>query len=198
MDSMELILGSQSPRRVEILRYFSIPFRQVPSNFDEESIPYEGDPVAYARRLSQEKAKVIQLQWPEAIILTADTVVSIDGQCLGKPGNQQEMMQMLTRLCGRWHSVITAVCVCTPKLTVCEHEETRVLCNQLTPEEIHRYLRVHHLEDKAGSYAIQKSGSIIVKKIDGCYYNVCGLPINAVRIALQQAGIDLWDYLQNF
>lgn len=194
----ELILGSQSPRRVEIMGYFSLPFRQVASHFDEESIPYAGDPAEYAVMLSMEKAKVLQKNFPKATILTADTVVSIDKLLLGKPKNDQEVLEMLNLLNGRTHSVITGVSVVSPNGTVSAHEETKVTCNSLTPDELHRYMRKLKLTDKAGGYAIQNSGSLLVKGIEGCYYNVCGLPINTVRIVLQKIGIDLWDYLKKF
>ncbi|MBS0656073.1 MAG: Maf family protein, partial [Verrucomicrobia bacterium] len=92
----------------------------------------------------------------------------------------------------------TAVSIVSPEMQATEHEETRVFCNSLTPDEMHRYMRKHKLKDKAGSYAIQKSGSLLIKRIEGCYYNVCGLPINALRLVLQKAGIDLWDYLKEF
>ena len=193
---MEIILGSKSPRRSEILGYFSIPFRQVASDFDEESVPYEGDPKKLARTLAESKAKVLIKQFPDRVILTADTVVAIDGITLGKPANEQESKEMLNRLCGRWHSVITAVTAAKNGAIFVEDEETKVLCNAATPEELHRYMRMHALHDKAGGYAIQKSGSILVRRIEGCYYNVCGLPINAMRRALKSVGIDLWDYLK--
>lgn len=195
---MEFILGSQSPRRVEILGYFSLPFRQVASHFDEESVPFTGDPAHYATALSMEKAKVLRVSFPEAIILTADTVVSIDGLLLGKPKDDAEGLKMLNLLQGRTHSVITAVSVVSPMGEASGHEETKVICNSLTPEEIRHYMQKHTLTDKAGGYAIQKSGSLLVKGIEGCYYNVCGLPVNTVRTVLQKIGIDLWDYLKEF
>lgn len=195
---MEIILGSQSPRRAEILGYFSLPFTQVTSHFDEESVPYEGDPFTYTRVLSLEKAKVIQKQFPNSIILTADTVVSVDNMVLGKPKDDEEMKQVLQLLSGRAHSVITGVCVASPEVYACGCEETKVFCNRVTPDEIHRYMRSHNLKDKAGSYAIQRSGSLFVNKIEGCYHNVCGLPINTLREMLGKVGIDLWDYLKEF
>lgn len=195
---MTLILGSQSPRRKEILGFFSLPFRQVSSAFDEDSIPYAGDAAKLARELALGKAKALAVAYPNETILTADTVVAIDGITLGKPANEAQSKEMLTRLCGRWHSVITAVVAYKGGQFFTEEEETRVLCNVLTPDEIHRYMRDHSLQDKAGGYAIQKSGSLLVRRIEGCYYNVCGLPINATRRILRKVGIDLWDYLKEF
>lgn len=193
-----IILGSQSPRRQEILGYFSLPFRVVPSHFDEESIRYEGNPYEYAEKLSVEKGKTIQKQYPQDTILTADTVVHVEGEVLNKPKDERDMQKMLERLSGRWHSVITAVSIVAPHVRETVVEETRVECNVLTPDEIHRYMRKHNLYDKAGSYAIQKSGSLLIKRIEGCYYNVCGLPVNALRRVLLRGGYDLWDYLKEF
>lgn len=192
----EIILGSHSPRRVEIMNYFSLPFRQVASHFDEESIPYAGDAKKLASDLALAKLKVLASEYPDDTIITADTVVAIDGMSLGKPTNENESREMLVRLCGRWHSVITAVASYKAGKFFCFEEETKVLCNNATPDEIHRYMTIHALYDKAGGYAIQKSGSILVRRIDGCYYNVLGLPINTLRRALKEVGIDLWDYIK--
>ncbi len=192
----DIILGSHSPRRAEIMRYFSLPFTQVASGFDEDSIPYAGDAKKLAMDLALGKAKSVAGRYPDDIILTADTVVAIDGISLGKPSSEAESRAMLNRLSGRWHSVITAVVAYKASKFYCKEEETKVLCNVITPDELHRYMRVHGLFDKAGGYAIQKSGSIFVRRIDGCYYNVLGLPVNALRQVLKDVGVDLWDYLK--
>lgn len=195
---MHLILGSSSPRRKEILSYFSYPFKQASPPFDEDSIPFVGDPVSYVTTLALEKGHSLKKAYPHDVILTADTVVFVEGDVLGKPKTEEEMVAMLTRLSSRWHSVYTAVAVISPKIVLSEYEETRVLFNTLTPDDIHRYMRSHSLFDKAGAYAIQSSGSLIVKRIEGCYYNVMGLPVNTLRKVLEQAGIDLWNHLKTF
>ena len=191
-----IILGSQSARRKEILNFFSLPFRQVPSDFDEDAVPFEGCGKTLATTLALGKAKALAKDYPDDVIITADTVVAIDEQSLGKPVDDEESRSMLKRLSGRWHSVYTAVASYKDGALYCEVEETKVLCNKLTDEQINRYMHMHTLHDKAGSYAIQKSGSIFVQKIDGCYFNVMGLPINALRVALSHVGIDLWDYIK--
>lgn len=195
---MTLILGSSSPRRKEILSFFSYPFQQASPPFDEESVPFVGDPVSYVTTLALEKGHSLKKAYPHDVILTADTIVFIEGDVLGKPKTEQEMVAMLTRLSSRWHSVFTAVAVTSPKVVVTEYEETRVLFNTLTPSDIHRYMRGHSLLDKAGAYAIQSSGSLIVNRIEGCYYNVMGLPVNTLRKVLEQADIDLWNHLKAF
>jgi septum formation protein len=192
----EVILGSHSPRRVEIMNFFSLPFRQVASNFDEDSIAYSGDPALLAKQLALAKAETLARDYTNDVIVTADTVVAIDGIVLGKPANEAESREMLNRLCGRWHSVFTGVASYNAGNYFCETVETKVLCVSATPDEIHRYMNVHALYDKAGGYAIQKSGSILVEQIVGCYYNVLGLPITGLRRALKAAGIDLWDYIK--
>jgi septum formation protein len=195
---VDIILGSASPRRKEILDFFSLSYRQVASRFDESTIPYEGNPFSYATKLALAKAQTLQKEFPNSIILSADTIVCIDDIILGKPRDDAEMLQMLLTLSNRWHSVVTGVVALSPTTTATGAEETRVLCNNVTPDELHRYMRKHTLTDKAGGYAIQKSGSLLVKQIDGCYYNVCGLPINTLSYVLKQVGVDLWDHLKDF
>lgn len=193
---MRLILGSQSPRRQEILNYFSLPFEQITSNFDEEAHPFRGDPGEYALELAIEKAKTVYLLHPDSVVLTADTVVALDNQIFGKPKDREEAFRTLSILQGKWHSVFTGVAVACPKGLFKGVEETRVLFNPLTAEMIDKYLEALHWADKAGGYAIQLAGSLTVSRIEGCYYNVLGLPINTTAALLKSAGIDLWEYLK--
>lgn len=192
----QLILGSQSPRRMEILSFFSLPFTIATSNFDEEKIPFLGDPVNYVCEIAQNKAEALAPQFPHALILTADTTVYKDGKIYGKPANPEEAFQALSELAGQWHSVFTGVTLQSENQIWSTSEETRVLFNPLTSEEIRHYHKKLHWSDKAGGYAIQMAGGLAVKKIDGCYYNVMGLPINSVRELLLKVKIDLWDYLK--
>lgn len=193
---MRLILGSQSPRRRKILSYFSLPFEQVSSDFDETSISFKGNPEIYVQEIAKGKAKRLIEQFPEVAILTADTIVYRHGKIYGKPSNESEAMMTLTELAGQWHSVFTAVVLCFQgKLNACT-EETRVLFNDLTPKQIQTYHQKLNLYDKAGSYQLQMPGGLAISKIDGCYYNVVGLPINSVRSLLLKLDIDLWDYLK--
>jgi len=193
---MELILGSTSPRRRQILSYFSIPFRCEKPEVDESATPFLGDPVAYVTTLALEKAHNLAPKFPTSIILTADTVVYAEGKILGKPAHKKEMTEMLNLLSGRRHSVFTALAVMSPGRVISEVEKTEVVCNKLSDAEIEKYIKGHILHDKAGAYAIQESGSLLVREIHGCYYNVMGLPINTLRQLLRQVGIDLMDWLQ--
>lgn len=194
---MELILGSQSPRRREILNFFNLPFRQISPNFDEEAIPFSGNPVDYVQVLSKGKADSLADRFPEALILAADTVVYREGKIYGKPKDDQEAYQFLSELQGQWHSVYTGLTLNVQGRDFHEVAETKVLFNPLTHEQMKNYHQVLHFADKAGGYMIQGSGSLIVNRIEGCYYNVVGLPINALYRVLKFAGIDLWNHLKN-
>lgn len=193
---MQLILGSQSPRRREVLSFFNFPFKQVSPHFDEESIPFNGNPQEYVKILAKGKADSLAAQFPTSIILTADTIVYKKGKIYGKPKDDQQAFQYLKELAGQWHSVFTGLTVSFQGQDFMEVEETRVLFNSLTEDQIQTYHRTLPFLDKAGGYMIQGPGSIIVKRIEGCYYNVVGLPINALSSALRQAGIDLWKHLK--
>jgi septum formation protein len=193
---MQLILGSQSPRRREVLSFFDLPFKQISPDFDEDSIPFKGDPKDYVKVLSKGKADSLTSQFPSSIILTADTIVYKDGKIYGKPQNEQEGFDYLKELCGNWHSVFTGLTISSQGKDFQAVEETRVLFNALTEEHMQTYHRMLHFVDKAGGYMIQGAGSLIVKRIEGCYYNVVGLPINALYSVFWQAGIDLWKHLK--
>ncbi|NDD58361.1 MAG: septum formation protein Maf [Chlamydiae bacterium] len=193
-----IILGSQSPRRKEILNFFSIPFTQVASHFDEASIPMHSDPASYAKLLATKKAEVLQEQFKNKIILCADTVVYHQKKIYNKPSDKKEAKQFLSELSGSWHEVITALCVVFGDKIICEVETTQILFNPLSEDQIESYLSHFAFSDKAGGYAIQQGGGIIVKKIEGCYYNVMGLPINTLAKVLKEVDIDLWKHLKIF
>jgi septum formation protein len=194
---MELILGSNSPRRREILNFFSIPFKQTNSNFDEAQVVFQGDPRSFAIEVARQKALCLTEQFPEAIILTADTIVYKDNQLFLKPESLQEAHLMLRELSGKEHQVYSGVCVARKNEFYLDAEETRVFFHELTEAQIRLYHQCVLPLDKSGGYAIQKGGSLIVKRIEGCYYNIMGLPIHTVRRLLLKAGIDLWDYLKS-
>lgn len=191
-----LILASQSPRRQEILSFFSLPFRAVTSHFQEESIPFLGDPIDFVCKIAAGKAQTLLPQFPNDLILAADTTVYRNGKNYGKPANEEEAFQMISELAGEWHSVFTGLALVKGKEVWSAFEETKVLFNPLTPEEIKHYHKKLHWSDKAGGYAIQMGGGLAIKRIEGCYYNVMGLPINSVRKLLLNVEIDLWDYLK--
>ncbi len=194
---MEIILGSGSPRREEILHFFSVPFTKIPSSFDEETIPFLGDPITYVRTLSQKKAESLSIDHPNRIILTADTIVFHAGIVYNKPKSFEEAVSFLQKLSGQWHSVFTSLSLFHNGMITTTNEETKILFHELTSDQIHNYLLHVDFLDKAGGYAIQKSGSLIVKKIEGCYYNVMGLPLTSLREILLNVGINLWQHLKS-
>lgn len=193
----ELILGSQSPRRREILNFFSVPFIQVNPDFDEARVPFRGDPEAFVCEVAKQKALSLQEAYPDHPILTADTVVAMDGRLFLKPESAEEAFGMLEELSGKEHSVFTGVCVARGKERKVGAEEAKVEFHPLSADEIRAYHRSFHPLDKAGAYAIQRGGSVIVKRIEGCYYNVMGLPLNKTRSLLAAIGINLWDFLKD-
>lgn len=193
---IRLILGSQSPRRKEILNFFALPFIQIPSTFDEESIPFSGNPVQYAQELSLGKAKELATRFQNDAILTADTVVFCEGNVYNKPRDEAEAFSMLRTFSGKWHQVITAVTVVKNCQVYSGFEETKILFNPISDAQIRLYLQSCSFLDKAGAYAIQQAGSILISRIDGCYYNVMGLPVNTVKEMLSKIGIDLWQHLK--
>lgn len=194
---MTLILASQSPRRREILNYFSLPFDVLPSDYDEESLPFDGDPKAYVITLARNKALALAEKYPTRHILAADTTVYLKGKIYGKPKDEASARTMLQELSGNTHSVFTGVAVRVGHQEFFDVEETKITFHNLTEKQQHTYHRFCYGLDKAGGYAIQEAGGIIVKGIQGCFYNVMGLPLNTVCNLLQQSGIDLWDHLSN-
>lgn len=192
---MTLILGSQSPRRREILSFFKLPFTVASPPFDEETVVFKGDPAAFATEIAVGKARALQPEFPHGIILTADTVVYCEGKVYGKPSNEEESLEFLKAMVGKWQSVFTAVTIKTPKEEFSDCEESRVEFKDASDDELRKYCKSVPCLDKAGSYSIQMSGAIITRRIEGCYYNIMGLPINTVCALLRKINIDLWDYI---
>jgi septum formation protein len=192
---MKLILGSHSARRKEILSHFSLPFLQMTSHFDEDSVKFTGDPKEYVLEISRGKAEALAPKYPDTLILTADTTVFFDGKIYGKPANEKEACQALSELSGEWHTVYTGVSLQKGERAFHEVEASRVLFNALTQKQIEQYIAHTEWKDKAGGYSIQLRGGLLVRKIEGCYYNIMGLPINTVEALLKHFGIELWDYL---
>ena len=191
-----LILASTSPRRQEVLNFFSIPFKLAKPNFDEDSIPFDKDPKQYVIDLSRGKAESLRDQYPNDTILSADTVVYFDGHVLGKPKDHQDAFEILKKLQGKWHKVYTGITLIKGDAVIADYDETSILFKDCTDKEIEKYIQAISCLDKAGAYAIQMAGNIMVEKLDGCFYNTVGLPINALERALKILGINLWDYLK--
>ena len=179
----KLILASTSPRRSELLKSAGLVFEVLRPDSDEEL--HDGEtPVVYAVRTAREKAESVQVQ-PGTIILGADTVVAAEGYILGKPADADDAKAMLRLLSGKMHEVITGVCLRSAEKTVCFHTATAVLFRDLSEAEIAAYVATGDPLDKAGAYAIQNGAAGMVRRIDGSYSNVVGLPLCEVIEALE-------------
>ena len=173
-----LILASQSPRRREILTNAGIPFTVRAGDVDESLLEGES-PLEYVRRLARSKAFAVPINIGE-IVLGADTTVVVDDVVLAKPEDEQDARRMLTMLSGRSHIVITAICLRHAGGEIVDAESTIVRFAALSTEEIHAYAASGQPMDKAGAYAIQGLASKYVDRIEGCYFNIVGLPIGLV------------------
>jgi septum formation protein len=178
-----VVLASQSPRRSEILRQAGIPFVTRPGSIDEASRDGE-DAETYVRRLATAKAMSVEAD-PAEIVLGADTTVALDHHLLGKPNDAEDAARMLALLSGRRHEVITGICLKQGNLLTVDAAVTLVWFSHLTQAEIDDYVASGEPMDKAGAYAIQGLASRFVEKIDGCYFNVVGLPISLLYRRLQ-------------
>ncbi|MDP8991238.1 MAG: Maf family protein [Acidobacteriota bacterium] len=172
----ELILASQSPRRRELLTVAGFHFSVRAKPIEEVREDAE-DPVLYVRRLARAKAAAAW-ERPGEIILCADTTVAIDDQVLEKPADKNDASAMLRLLSGRDHTVITGICLMHDRGAIVDHSSTIVRFAPLTDSEIEDYVASGEPMDKAGAYAIQGLASKFVEKIDGCYFNVMGLPLS--------------------
>jgi len=178
----KLILASKSPRRAEILQAVGWPFEQRAANIDETRHEAE-DAVTYVGRLAQTKAETVASQPGAGLVLGADTVVVVDGEILGQPGDDENARRMLKLLNGKWHEVLTGVALVNAgkaRPSLVEHELTRVRFCEMSDQEIDWYVSTGEPTDKAGAYAIQGRGGIFIKEIAGDYFNIVGLPIRRV------------------
>jgi septum formation protein len=185
-----IILASASPRRKELLEKINLKF-EVDASDCEENIDPGLDPLEIVRQLSIQKAKTVEARHKNSIIIAADTVGVMGDRILGKPHTKNEARKMLHEISGKSHLVITGFSIIdtmTDKI-VTRTVDTRVYIKKLTREEIDAYVKTGEPLDKAGAYAIQGMGAVMVEKIEGDYYNVMGLPLNALTEALKKFGI---------
>ena len=187
-----IILASASPRRSALLKQVGLRFKIDPTNY-EERLDLQLAIDALARKISLEKATAAAARHKNALVIAADTLGILDGKLLVKPRSEQDAKAMLASLSGRSHTVVTgfAIIDTATNKTVSRSVETRVTFKQLTSAEIDAYVKTGEPLDKAGSYAIQGIGSVIVEKIDGDFFNVVGLPLSALAEALKEFGINV-------
>lgn len=187
---MKIILASGSPRRRELLKSLGLEFEVYKPNVDESMTEGES-PENLCTRLSRLKAEAGAKVFPDSLVIAADTIVVIDDLILGKPKNREDSFMMLKALQGREHTVITGVSVSMNNRIISHAEHTRVKFRELSDSEIRTYIATGECDDKAGSYAVQGYGSLIVEGINGDYFNVVGLPLCSLGRMLSEFGMTL-------
>ena len=187
---MRVILASGSPRRKALLAELGMNFEVWKPDADESHSPDEA-PEGLCVRLSRLKAEAGARAFPEALVIAADTIVVAGGQVLGKPEDRQDAARMLGLLEGREHEVITGVCVHYGGKVLSHAEHTTVKFRHLTSGEIAAYVATGECDDKAGAYAVQGRGSLLIEGLKGDYFNVVGLPVCALGKMLGELGVKL-------
>lgn len=196
-----IILASSSPRRKKILETIGLPFEVIKSDVDER-VDLENSPYEWVKAVSLKKAVAVSKQVEgEAIIIAADTIVTDLGRILNKPADRDDAVKMLKSLQGKKHCVYTGVTIIFKDENGEEVstyvDGTDVYMRSLTDKEINDYVDTGEPFDKAGAYAIQGKGSLLVESISGDYYTVVGLPVYILQQAFSQHGIDIMDYWNN-
>ncbi len=190
MRDIDIVLASGSPRRRDLLKGLGWRFRVVVPQVDET--PRLGEsPVRLCSRLSAEKAASVQNLRVDALVIAADTIVVVDGEILGKPSDKKESMEMLRRLQGRSHEVLTGIGLFWKGSMVSDVERTVVHFRALDAAAVAAYAETGEGMDKAGAYAIQGKGALLVSSIEGDYFNVVGLPLCKLGSVLEEMGLDL-------
>ena len=182
-----IILASASPRRANLLRQIGLEFRVLPSQINEPDI--ESQPIEAVKCIAYEKAKAVIDQVESGLVIGADTTVVANNQvAIGKPTSYQQAIEFLTKLSGGRHQVITGVALIdvSQKTETVWSETTSVFFRQLRNKEIEAYVASGEANDKAGAYGIQGKAATFVKKIEGCYFNVVGLPLASLAEKLYQ------------
>lgn len=190
----KLILGSTSPRRQQLLNQLGIPFTIREPNIDENSVTLK-KPKEKVEQLARLKANSIPILAENEIVLTDDTIVAFGDAIFEKPNDTNEAFKMIHTLSGKTHNVYTAVAIRSFDMNTVFSVKTEVEFWELTEEEIHSYILTKEPYDKAGAYGIQSSAQIFIKRINGDYYNVVGLPISYVVRELKKFGFPIEMYL---
>lgn len=184
--SIPIYLASKSPRRRKLLKQINLNFKSLSVEMDEKIFPNE-KPFKAVLRLSKEKLNLAKQKVKNGIIITADTIVVLNNKIIGKPVNKKDAFKILKSLSGKTHVVYTGYTVynSNTQKSISEYEKTKVSFRKLTDQEITEYINSGSPMDKAGAYGIQDDfGAVFIKKINGCYYNVVGLPLSKLYHAL--------------
>lgn len=188
---MRIVLASKSPRRKEILQNLGIEFEVITAETDESSDIK--DPCLLVCELSKRKGNAVfelLASKEDTLVISSDTVVTLDGMILGKPKSKQDAKNMLKKLSARSHKVVSGVTLIYNNQTLTDYEVTEVKFAELNDEIIAKYVDTNEPMDKAGSYAVQGLASLMIEGINGCYFNVVGFPVHKFASMLSQIGID--------
>lgn len=188
-DKVKIVLASASERRQELLKRLVEDFEVVVSEFDESKVSFEGSLDQYVKDVALGKAVDVKGRInEEAIIISADTIVTLDGKILGKPKDKDDAFQTIKSLQGRSHFVYSGIVVINTSKNIIKAESlsTKVTFSKINDDEIKKYIDTGEPMDKAGSYGIQGIGGVFVEEIKGCYYNVVGLPLNKLKCMLEE------------
>lgn len=189
---MKVVLASASPRRRELLQLIGLEPEVIPAAIEEAALPGEGLD-AFLRRVAIAKGLAVYRRgFFNSLLVSADTVVALDGAAIGKPAGRDEAFAMLSRLSGREHEVLTGLALLYQGETRFAVSRTRVRFKDLAAGEIAHYLEHEEYGDKAGAYAIQGRAAVFVERIEGCYFNVMGFPLNLFYRMLQERGVNLY------
>ncbi len=188
----KIILASTSPRRKRLMKQLGIEFTIIPSKVIEKFNP-RLKPRRQAEELSLQKAEAVAGNYPDAIIIGADTLVALEDEVLGKPKDEKEAKRMLKKLSGTTHKVITGITIIdsSSRKTITKSVETSVTFRTLYPPEIASYIQTDKPFDKAGSYAIQDKGALFIERIEGDYFGTVGLPLFLLAKELKKLGISI-------
>ena len=178
-NSPPIILASNSPRRKSLLELIDLQFKVIASSVHED-FNIDLNPIEFAKHYANLKALDIAQKYPDSLVIGADTIVVLDEEIIGKPKDENDSKLMLRKLSGRTHTVITGVSLVWKENNIVDtfNEETKVTFQHLTDKQIQFYIDNYNPLDKAGSYGIQDWFAVCVKKIDGCFYNVMGMPLS--------------------
>ena len=187
LEHLDVILASASPRRFELLNSTGLRFKVVPSNFDENEI-VQTDPVLFVQEAAFKKGQTVAQKYDRHLVISADTIVVLDNSILGKPKDEPDAKRMLSLLSGRQHRVLTAFGLFLFKYDKSEIQtvSTDVVFRQLSEDEIDAYINTGEPMDKAGAYAIQGQGAMLIDKINGSYSNVVGFPLSQFYTVLDR------------
>lgn len=184
----QIYLASKSPRRKKLLKQIGLKFKTVSIDLEEEVLDGE-HPIQTVKRLAIHKSDAALNQCKNGIIITADTIVVLKNEIIGKPKNEKDAVSILKKLSGKTHKVYTGFCVrdTSKGKMIVDYQVSKVTFRKLSDKEIRDYVKTGSPMDKAGAYGIQDDfGAVFVNKIEGCYYNVVGLPLSKLYTCLSE------------